>query len=198
MSQPVVIRPASDDDVEAIAVLCAQAARRAYAGLVTDEYVDRVVRHFFQPDRLAREIAPGGDWFGFMVAQQRDAVVGVSGTGRSAHRPDACELFALYVDPAWHRQGIGRALVGCSLEQATRAGATALDVAVLPGNASAMRFYEACGFEAAGQREIYAPHGKDGGPDVALIYSAKNLEIAEFQNFRTISALRRLAAVRQF
>jgi hypothetical protein len=33
-----------------------------------------------------------------------------------------------------------------------------------------MRFYESCGFASAGSRPIYAPHGEEGGPEVALVY----------------------------
>lgn len=173
MSPSLVIRPAAHDDVEAIAGVCTRSARRAYAGLVTEDYVDRVVRLFFEPERLAREVLPSGEWFGFVVAQAGGAIVGVSGTGRSAHRADACELFALYVDPSCQRRGVGKALVAHSVAQAENCGAAELDVSVLPGNASAVRFYEACGFQTAGEREIYAPHGKEGGPDVALVYTLK-------------------------
>jgi ribosomal protein S18 acetylase RimI-like enzyme len=172
MSRAVVIRPATHDDVEALAMVCERSARRAYAGLATDDYVDRVVQHFFQPERLSREVLPAGDWFGFVVAQVGSVVAGVSGTGRSAHRLDACELYALYVDPAFQRQGIGSALVAHSIEQAAASGAALLDVSVMPGNESAIRFYESCGFVSAGEREIYAPHGRAGGPEVALVYTA--------------------------
>ena len=40
----------------------------------------------------------------------------------------------------------------------------------MPGNLQAIRFYEACGFSAAGARPIYAPHGEEGGPHEALLF----------------------------
>ena len=160
-----VIRQASREDAEAIAALCARAARGAY-------------------ERIRREIPPATDWFGFVVAQAGTDVAGVAGTGRSADRPDACELFTLYVDPSCQRRGVGRALVARSEAQAGMAGATHLDVAVMPGNAPAIRFYEACGFSPAGERPIYAPHGKDGGPDVAMVYTKKIAGISEFQELQ--------------
>ncbi len=151
--------------------MCTRAARIAYAGLVSEDYIDRVVAHFHAVDRIAREIAPGPGWFGFMVAESAGIVVGVAGTGRSAQHPDACELFTLYVDPPYQRTGIGHALVAQAVADASAAGATRLDVAVMPGNVPAIRFYEACGFTFAGEREIYAPHGQEGGPPVALVYT---------------------------
>lgn len=171
MSRAILVRPATTGDAAAIAAVCTRAARIAYAGLVSEDYIDRVIAHFHAVDRIAREVAPGPAWFGFMVAESEGHVVGVAGTGRSAQQPDACELFTLYVDPAHQRRGIGHALVAQAVAAASAAGAASLDVAVMPGNVPAMRFYEACGFTFAGQREIYAPHGQEGGPPVALVYT---------------------------
>lgn len=166
----VMIRQAVEDDAEAIAAVCTRAASRAYAGLVTDEYVARVVAHFHAPARVRREVAPAEGWFGFAVAECDQQVVGAAGTGRSAHDASACELYTLHVDPPHQREGVGRALVAHSVAQARVAGARHLDVAVMPGNMGAIRFYQACGFVAAGDRPIYAPHGEEGGPAVALVF----------------------------
>ena len=128
-------------------------------------------RHFFDVERLRRETVPGPGWFGFAVAEDAGASSRSAGTGRSAQHAEACELFALYVDPAAQRRGIGRALVEQAVDAAHEDGARRLDVAVMPGNMPAVRFYQACGFTAAGEREIYAPHGEEGGPPVALLYT---------------------------
>jgi len=106
-----VIRAATENDAAAIAALCTRAARVAYVDLVTGDYLDRVIAHFYGTDRICREIAPSPGWFGFVVALDDDVVVGVAGTGQSAEHADACELFTLYVDPAAQRRGIGRQLV---------------------------------------------------------------------------------------
>ncbi len=167
----VRIRPALPEDAVAIADVCVRSAGAAYAELVTGDYVNRLNAHFHGVDRIRREIPPSDGWFGFIVARDHGVVVGVAGTGRSAEHGDACELFTLYVDPTRQRRGVGRALVGRSIAQAVEAGARRLDVAVMPGNLSAMRFYEACGFSLSGERAIYAPHGAEGGPPVALVYT---------------------------
>jgi ribosomal protein S18 acetylase RimI-like enzyme len=67
--------------------------------------------------------------------------------------------------------GTGRALVAQAMADARVAEARCLHVAVMPGNLPAIRFYEACGFTYSGEREIYAPHGREGGPEVALVYT---------------------------
>lgn len=166
-----MIRPATVGDAAAIAAVCTRAARAAYGDLVTEDYLDRVIAHFHGIDRLRKEVAPTLGWFGFIVAEEVHRVVGVAGTGRSAHEVDACELFTLYVDPPSQRRGVGRALVAHAIGEAIAFGARQLDVAVMPGNLPATRFYEACGFTSAGERAIYAPHGAEGGPPVALVYT---------------------------
>lgn len=171
MSHARVIRHATEGDTAAIVALCTRAARSAYAELVTPDYLDRVIAHFYGAGRVRREIPPAAGWFGFVVAQHAARVVGVAGTGRSAQHPEACELFTLYVDPDAQRQGVGRALVAQALDAARAAESAHLDVAVMPGNSPALRFYDACGFTLAGERPIDAPHGQDGGPPVALVYT---------------------------
>jgi diamine N-acetyltransferase len=171
MSAAILIRPATTGEAASLAGVCTRAARIAYAGLASQDYIDRAIAHFHAVDRIEREIAPGPGWFGFMVAESAGDIVGVAGTGQSAQRPDACELFTLYVDPSHQRTGIGQALVAQAIAAARTADAKCLDVAVMPGNVPAIRFYEACGFTFASQREIYAPHGKEGGPQVALVYT---------------------------
>jgi ribosomal protein S18 acetylase RimI-like enzyme len=171
MSGTLVIRAATEVDAAAIAALCTRAARVAYADLVTADYLDRVIAHFYGTDRIRREIAPTPVWFGFVVAlDDDDVVVGVAGTGQSAEHAETCELFTLYVAPAAHRRGIGRQLVAQAVATVAASCARRLEVAVIPGNRPAIHFYEACGFTFAGERPIYAPHGQQGGPPVALVY----------------------------
>ena len=165
----VIVRPASAADVPAIADVCARATRQAYTGLVTDDYVRRVIGHWYGLERLHREIAPTPSWFGFDVADLEGGIAGVGGCGRTDDA-QTCELFTLYVEPAHQRRGVGRALVARAAAHARAASASRLKVAVMPGNDNAIRFYLACGFTSAGQRPIYAPHGAEGGPGVALVF----------------------------
>lgn len=168
MSTTLRIRAAVAADVPDMAAVCARATRQAYEGLVEPGYVARVIAHWYGHERLLAELAPSPTWFGFVVADVDGVIVGVAGTGRTADAA-TCELFTLYVDPARQRRGAGRALVAHALAQAREAGASRLLVAVMPGNDAAVAFYRACGFTPAGERPIYAPHGAEGGPPVALV-----------------------------
>lgn len=170
MTSAAFLRRATLDDAAAIADVCGRAARQAYAPLVTPDYLERVLGHFYSVDRLRREIAPTETWAGFTVAQIDQRVVAVAGSGRSAQEAGTWELFVLYVAPAAQRRGIGRQLLAHAVADARRASALRVQAAVMPGNAQAVRFYESCGFASAGSRPIYAPHGQEGGPAEALIY----------------------------
>jgi putative acetyltransferase len=64
---------------------------------------------------------------------------------------------ALFIDPAHHRRGVGRRLVEYAQALAPN---EPLVVDVNEGNASAIRFYEAVGFEIAGR----SPTDGDGRP----------------------------------
>lgn len=166
----LVVRAATLEDAAAIVEVGGRAARQAYAGLVTPDYLDRVVAHFYGRERIEREIPASDQWFGYRVAQEDAWVIGLAGTGRVSDDPGVCELFALYVDPRHQRRGAGRALLEDAVTQARDAGAQRLQVAVMPGNARAVAFYEAMGLARSGERPIYAPHGEEGGPQVALVF----------------------------
>lgn len=179
VTRPFVIRAAAAHDVPQVAEVCTRATRAAYAGLVSQDYLARVIAHWYGHARLLRELAPSAGWFGFAVAVT-DRVVGVAGAGLASvmceadaglGAPPACELYTLYVDPGWQRRGVGRALIAHVQQQAVQARAGRLLVAVLPGNTAAAAFYQACGFTPAGRRPIYAPHGAEGGPASALVFT---------------------------
>lgn len=171
MIENIVLRQATVGDAAAIAAVCTRGARLAYGTLVTEAYLDRAIAHFHGVDRIRREVAPANGWFGFTVADRAGEVAAVAGTGTNPDVPGVCELFTLYVDPPWQRRGLGRALVAHAVSQAVTFGARRLDVAVMPGNVPAVRFYQCCGFAAAGERPIYAPHGEQGGPATALVFA---------------------------
>lgn len=169
----LVVRAATLADAAAMVEIGRRAARQAYVDLVTPDYLERVIAHFYGRERIEREIPASDQWFGYRVAQEDAWVIGLAGTGRVPDDPTHCELFALYVDPRHQRRGAGRALLDDAMTQSREAGARWLQVAVMPGNARATAFYEAMGFTPSGERPIYAPHGEAGGPQVALVFGRR-------------------------
>lgn len=77
------------------------------------------------------------------------------------------ELHNIAVDPAWQKQGIGKALMRCFLEETGKAGVKKIFLIVRSSNAAAIRLYEQFGFTFVNRRKgYYLDSGEDG-----LIYS---------------------------
>ena len=91
------------------------------------------------------------------VAREKSAIVGVA---LAVYTPSA-ELGRVlvvndfFVDPAWRRKGVGRALATRLLAEAKAMHVDRIDLEVLPRNAEAAAFWRAVGFTTAG-RTIYS------------------------------------------
>ncbi len=106
---------------------------------------------------------------GTLMAEHRVRVAEVAGApvGYAAHGLDAGRgpmVFHLYLSPAWHRQGIGSAL----LREALAAYAGRLSLVCLARNAAARAFYEKHGFRVVAQSD--GAGTEEGEPD--LLYAA--------------------------
>jgi len=80
--------------------------------------------------------------------------------------PNAGEVAALYVDPAVHGRGIGRALLAHAVTELTTRGYTVARLWTLVGNTRARRVYTAAGFTdefPAGVVKTFTPRGGTRG-----------------------------------
>jgi ribosomal protein S18 acetylase RimI-like enzyme len=80
-----------------------------------------------------------GDWVGMAVGMRKD-------DASEAH------LFAMWVDPARRRAGVGAELVRAVLAWARSSGATSVVLGVTDTNDGAVAFYEHLGFVDTGER----------------------------------------------
>ena len=71
--------------------------------------------------------------------------------------PGDCSLFGMWVDPAFRRKGVGRALVDAVVAQARAAGKRRVVLHVVADNTAARALYEREGFVATG-RSVPYPH----------------------------------------
>jgi GNAT superfamily N-acetyltransferase len=74
--------------------------------------------------------------------------------------PRHCELGRIFIDPAWHRRGIGRRAVAMVMEVYPAAKRWTLDTPAW--NERTRQFYEGLGFRDVGRRTI------PGGPELVL------------------------------
>ena len=82
------------------------------------------------------------------VAEAAGEVIGFAALGNKIEEDGdglVGQLYAIYIDPAWWRQGAGRLLWDRVVKCARRTGWTKLLVEVATGNTRACRFYEAMG-----------------------------------------------------
>ncbi len=127
-----------------------------YAPFVTESWVSFELE---APDaaEMARRIASYGASHGWLVAEMGGQVAGY--VYASAHRTreayqTSCDV-AIYVDPAFARQGVGKALYGELLPGLKARGFHAAFAGIALPNAGSIALHEAMGFESLGiYREV--------------------------------------------
>lgn len=82
--------------------------------------------------------------------------------------PGEAHVLNLAVHPDWQKNGLGRALLRCSLERAGRLGAESVYLEVRPSNLPAVHLYRTEGFRKVGRRPDYYPCA-DGREDALLM-----------------------------
>lgn len=144
-----VIRPATSDDVLAIATIHVASWQHAYRGVLPDDALDAMT----PDDRLPM-------WIHFLAAPQPRGHVGVAsmdgtvvgfysiGPSNEGDPGDVKMLYTIYMVPALMGMGIGRALIADAERRMRALGASAGVLRVITANAGTRRFYERCGWSA--------------------------------------------------
>jgi acetyltransferase len=148
----VAVRPIRPDDAERetrfVRGLSEQSRFQRFMHAVTD-LSPGMLERFLHPD-YDRELA--------LVALQGNSFVAVA---RYAGTPEpGVAEFALVVDDAWQRKGLGRALLRMLVDEAARAGYRSLSGTILDSNQAMIELARSLGF---------VPTGRDGA---ALVLSA--------------------------
>jgi len=140
------VRRAILSDARGIATTHVAAWRVAYRGIVPDAYLDALSidrRESVWTKILAK------DTTAVWVAVVADAIVGwisVAGSRDPDASPRTAELWAIYVDPAHWRAGVGRALWACAASHLASSGHADVTLWVLKNNERALAFYRSEGF----------------------------------------------------
>ena len=144
---------ADQQHVDGICRVCADGWRETYTGILPDEEIEATIGEFYTPERVEQEVLSPEDWDGWLVALNGEEVVGAGGGGLT--ELTVGEVFALYVDPAEKRRGIGSRLLDVMTEQQREQGATEQWVSTVPGNEIGISFYQKHGFEIVGERDSF-------------------------------------------
>ncbi|HEY0389072.1 MAG TPA: GNAT family N-acetyltransferase [Gaiellales bacterium] len=159
------IRDAAVEDAMPVGEVHVASWRAAYGRLIP-----RAVLDALDPaERAARwpEVLTAVD---VAVVAEADGggVIGFATAGRSRDDdagPRVAEVGAIYVDEAWWRQGVGRALLAACVERLAALGFEQATLWTLEANMDARAFYERLGWRADGARDEY-PTGDETRPVV--------------------------------
>jgi phosphinothricin acetyltransferase len=154
----VVVRPAAEDDAEAIVAIYAEGIAGRGATFVTTAP---------EPDTVAAWLRRRGP---FLVAERAGEVVGWAAVSEYSDVPAYRGVgeFAIYVASRAHGQGVGRRLLDALCDAAAADGRHKVVGKVFPENAGSLALCAACGFDTVG---THRRHGRLDGEwrDVVVV-----------------------------
>jgi ribosomal protein S18 acetylase RimI-like enzyme len=172
-----LVRAATTGDAARVSHLGATTFRAAFEAQNTPEDMARYLAETFTVERQAAEIADRRA--AVLVAEQPDTSGGaadaelvgyahlVFGSAPAfVHGPAPVELKRLYVDRAWHGQGVAQALMDAAIAAARARGAETMWLGVWEHNPRAAAFYAKYGFARVGEHTFLL--GDDAQTDWVL------------------------------
>jgi ribosomal protein S18 acetylase RimI-like enzyme len=142
------VMPATPADAEAIARISVRGWQAAYRGLMAADFLAGLSLE--QRSATWRHTIELGRDRVLVTRDDEGAVLGFSCCAPARDEdtpPGSAELIALYLDPAAWRQGHGRRLWQAARDDMVAQQFQAMTVWVLAGNARAIAFYQAVGFQ---------------------------------------------------
>ncbi|MBO8173107.1 MAG: GNAT family N-acetyltransferase [Bacillaceae bacterium] len=157
--------------VAGIAKVCRDGYWATYSELRSEEYINRIIKEFYNHERIQREVTETTRaWGGYFVAVEDNEVIGAIGGGMIDNT--AGEVFVLYVDPDRRNEGIGTMLLDAlTKQQKEMFNATEQWVSVVKGNQKGIPFYEAKGFVFKKEQKGYG--NLEGEHYISLRYYRK-------------------------
>jgi ribosomal protein S18 acetylase RimI-like enzyme len=139
----VSIRRAELVDIARVQQLAHAVWHAHYPGILSAAQIDYMLERGYARDVLATFVTDPTR--GLALAEEGAQPLGFAAWYPPA-QPRTMKLDKLYVLPAVHRRGVGRALIEHVAAAARRAGCDTLVLNVNRGNTVALRAYERCGF----------------------------------------------------
>lgn len=151
-----IARPAQGSDVIPLAEVYVSSWRAAYRGIVPDAVLDglSVATQAARWQKMLAGMAKG-ETRAFVV-EEDGAIRGfvVTGPVRGEMEAGTGEVWAMYLDPASWRRGLGRALLAHAERDLASRGFERLVLWVLAENTGGRAFYASAGFAATGETRV--------------------------------------------
>lgn len=175
-----MVRKAGTGDAERIAEIHISGWRAAYRGIVSDAFLFGRLSVCRRAENVRRELAESAA--AHYVAERGGAVGAFMAIGEPRDEDKAgggsLELWAIYVEPALRRSGLGAELLEFFEAEAARLGRAEATLWVLELNASGRAFYEKHGYRPDGGRKTLERLPPAGGGPVTELRYAKRLSAA--------------------
>lgn len=150
MDAQLTIRNTTIDDIGTIHELATHIWRATYSGSIPDDDIDAFLASAYSSRSLSGAVNRLGD--GFVVVERAGQVIGYAMAG--LNRESEPELYAIYVEPAYHGIGAGLLLWNAARAALARQGHPRMCCWVLATNERARRFYERQGAILTEEREF--------------------------------------------
>jgi len=150
----LIVRRATQGDVQEIARIAAEGWRHAYRGLISPDAIEETLLRWYSEEVLLRRLTGPP----VHVAEDSGKVVGYvqhGPVGESIH-----EVYAIYVDPAVLGKGVGWVLWQQVERDARGGGGSAIELWVLDGNRLGIDWYHRQGGTVVGQRVVELADGR--------------------------------------
>ncbi len=136
----LLIRPARDEEIEALSALAGRIWRAAYPGIISPAQIEYMLAWMYDPAQLRRDGAAGVT---YELLLEDGAPVGFCGY-QEVH--GELKLHKLYLDVARHGLGLGTRMLRHVEDQARRRGLPKVVLGVNRFNAKAIKAYQRNGY----------------------------------------------------
>jgi GntR family transcriptional regulator len=151
------IRPAHRNDASELAKVFIAAWRGSYRGIVEDTIIDGLDES--EVANWLEGLITSDAASTFVAESPSGQVAGFTRYGQDNDDPSSAQLYALYVDPAAARRGVGRRLLERTLEELDPHGERAVTLWVFEANERARHLYQNAGFIPDGGRRVEEQYG---------------------------------------
>lgn len=172
-----MVRKAKAEDAERLAEIHIFGWRNAYRGIITDKFLFDSLRVCRRAENFKKVLAESAEEL--HVAERHGVVAGFLSIGdpRDADKAkaDTFELWAIYVDPVFMREGVGAELLEFCENEGFKRGRKEVMLWVLEDNPIGRSFYEKHGYRPDGNRKVLERLPSASGKPVAEVRYIKPL-----------------------
>jgi phosphinothricin acetyltransferase len=165
---PLAIEPMTPADAAAVLAIYEAGIATGHATFQTEvpAWEEWDARHMRSPRLVARDKAGAVlGWCALSPVSRRAVYAGVAEE-------------SVYVAPAAHRRGVGRALLEAMCRLSEEAGIWTLQTGIFPENVASIALHEACGFRVLGVRERIGRHMGQGGRWRDVVFLERRSRVA--------------------